>query len=298
MPKRNRGGKRSGSGQTTVPPPTTPNQPPQGRGISPNSVGSFGLPGGVPQKGTLTNGSQLEANWNPGFDNNGDPNVAKWQAQEDDKAARFLSKIDKDYTFSNGKYYDKNGNEISDQFGFYDDESQKFSMALNLNGKPQVMDDAAFDAMVAQNKLQRIYRGESGQNAADRFYNADIGHVGAGSFGAGYYFSTDKGVAIDYARDKSNYTGTGKVETMVLSPTAHAIKLSDLKARMAGMSGRLQRAMEIAGHGNTSPYKNQGYAQAAVKLGYNVIAIDRGYGTYFVAVDRSAFIVRRSLETY
>ena len=37
MPKLNRGGKRSGSGQTTVPPPTTPNQPPRGRGI-----GQFG----------------------------------------------------------------------------------------------------------------------------------------------------------------------------------------------------------------------------------------------------------------
>ena len=286
------GGKRGGSG-TVSPQPAQPAPP--GRGLNMNGMGAFGTP---PQPGTSTNGHDLVADWNPGFDDNGNPQVQKWQGQVDDKAASFLSKVDKDYTYRNGKYYDKNGNEISDQYGFYDGEYQKFSMALGINAKPQVMDDKAFDAMVAQNGLQKLYRGESGQNAADRFFNADIAHAGVGNFGDGYYFSTDKSDAISYAQAKSGYNGTGKVETMVLSPTARAIKLSDLKGRMNSLSPKFRRALQIAGNSNTSGYSNAGYAQAALKLGYNVIAIDRGYNTYCVAIDRSAFIVRKSLETY
>ena len=259
-----------------------------------------GAGNGIPKKGSKTSGHDLIANFNSGFDDNGNAQVTKWQGQVDDKAARFLSKANDDYTFRNGKFYDKNGNVISDQYGFYDGEYQKFSFAMGLNAKPQVMDDAAFDAMVRKNNLQLLYRGESGQNAADRFMNADIGHTGVGNFGDGYYFSTDKDDAIGYARYKSNYNGTGKVETMVLSPTARAIKYSDLEAKFASLSPKLRSALSAAGgSARGSGYGNSGEAQLALKLGYNVVAVDYAGGrTYCYALDRSAFIVKKSLQTY
>lgn len=188
------------------------------------------------------------ANWTPGFDDNGNPQVLKLQSQNDeDKLSRFMSKVNDDLTFRNGKYYDKNGNEVSDQFPFYDGEYQKFSLAMGLNAKPQVMPDKQFDAMVRQNGLQVLYRGESGQAAADRFMTSDLGHTGTGSYGDGYYFSTEKSTAIDYARMKSGWNGTGKVETMVLSPTARAIRYSDLQNAYNSLSPKLQRALQKAG---------------------------------------------------
>lgn len=271
-----------------------------GRGAGYGGIAAgAGAGSGIPKKGSKTSGHDLIANYNSGFDDNGNAQVTKWQGQVDDKAARFLSKANDDYTFRNGQFYDKNGNVITDQYGFYDGEYQKFSFAMGLNAKPQVMDDAAFDAMVQQNNLQLLYRGESGQNAADRFMKADLGHTGVGSFGDGYYFSTDKSNAIGYAQMKSNYNGTGKVETMVLSPTARAIKYTDLEAKFSSLSPKLRSALSAAGRSASAGYNNSGEAQLALKLGYNVVAVDYAGGrTYCYALDRSAFIVKKSLQTY
>lgn len=256
--------------------------------------------GGNPQRGTTIGGTDLEANWTPGFDDNGNPQVIKLQSQNDeDKLARFMSKVNDDLTFRNGKYYDKNGNEVSDQFPFYDGEYQKFSLAMGLNAKPQVMPDKQFDAMVRQNGLQVLYRGESGQAAADRFMTSDLGHTGTGSYGDGYYFSTSKSTAIDYAQMKSGWNGTGKVETMVLSPTARAIRYSDLQKAYNSLSPRLQRALQKAGQSaKGASYDNSGEAQLALRLGYNVVAVDSWGGDYCYAIDRSAFIIRKTVETY
>lgn len=253
-----------------------------------------------PKRGQKVSDHDLIAEYSPGFDDNGNPQVTKWQQQADEnKAARFLSKVNDDYTYRNGKFVDSNGNVISDKYGFYDGEYQKFTMALGLNAKPQVMDDKAFDAMVAKNNLQLLYRGESGQNAADRFYDADISHTGVGNYGDGSYFSTRKSDAIGYAQEKSHYSGTGKVETMVLSPTAHAIKYSELHKIYNSLSPRLRSALDKAGSSAyNSGYGNKGEAQLALRLGYNVVACDDWGRTYCYALDRSAFIVRRSLETY
>ena len=161
------------------------------------------------------------------------------------------------------------------------------------------MDDKSFDAMVKANNLQVLYRGESGQEAADRFMNDELSHIGAGNYGSGYYFSTRKSDAIGYAQSKSKFSGNGKLETMVLSPTARAIKHSDLVNLMSKASPKFLKALGIAGRSDNSGYTNAGEMQFAAKLGYNVIAVDSGWGnTYCFAIDRSAFIVRKSLETY
>ena len=75
-------------------------------------VAGAGAGNGIPKKGSKTSGHDLIANFNSGFDDNGNAQVTKWQGQVDDKAARFLSKANDDYTFRIGKFYDKNGNVI------------------------------------------------------------------------------------------------------------------------------------------------------------------------------------------
>lgn len=249
------------------------------------------------KRGNSKSGTYLIANWNSGYDNNGNANLQKWQNQTDEnKAARYLAKLNGDWTIQNGEVVDANGNRVNDKFGFYDSEFQKFAMAMDMNSKPQVMNDKAFDAMVKAKNLQVLYRGESGQTAADRFMNADYNHTGAGSYGEGHYFSTEYGVAKDYAQEKSRYNGTGIVETMVLSPSARAIRYSDLQSAYNSLSPQLQRSLTKAGQNTTASYWSNGEAFLAAKLGYNVVAIDSFGGTYNYAIDRSAFIVKKTLE--
>lgn len=230
--------------------------------------------------------SSLQGVYAPGWDDNGNPAVQKWQAQDPDKAAKFLAKVHNDVNYSN----------YNDGFTFYEGDFQKFSLALGMNDKPTVLPDAQFDAMVKANNLQVVYRGEAGQSQVDRFMNADFSHTGIGSYGDGFYFSDDKGVANMYAQKKGG--SNGRVFKAVLAPTARIITYDDLVSRMqkdgvysANSGTKLGRALSKQGKSAAAgggKYLNEGEAQYAMKLGYDVVA---GWGGYHYAVNRSAFIV-------
>lgn len=239
------------------------------------------------QRGTSPDGtSTLEGVYAPGWDGDGNPAVQKWQQQDPDKAARFLAKVHNGTDYAN---YD-------DGYGYYEGDYQKFSLTLGMDKGPTVLPDAQFDAMVKANNLQVIYRGEAGDRQVDRFMNAAHSHTGVGSYGDGFYFSDDKQVANSYAQMKGGVNG--RVFKAVLSPSARIITYDALVARMQrdGVYGqssgsRLGRALARQGRSAAaggSSYLNEGEAQYAVKLGYNVVA---GWGGYHYAVDRSAFIV-------
>lgn len=226
---------------------------------------------------------RLQGVYQPGYDNNGNPAVQKWQGQTEDKASRFLARVHNTVDY----------NDYDDGYGFYEGDYQKFSLALGTNDKATVVPDAQFDKIVQANNLQVVYRGEASQRQVDRFMNAEYSHTGVGSYGDGFYFSDNASTANGYASMKGG--SGGRVLKMALSPNARVISYSDLQARMAQAGAGLRSALAKQGmsaRAGGSSYLNEGEAQYALKLGYNVVA-EVGYGgsDYHYALTRDAFIV-------
>jgi hypothetical protein len=120
--------------------------------------------------------------------------------------------------------------------------------------------------------------------------NADYSHTGVGNFGDGFYFSQYASVANSYASSKGG--SSGRVMKMALSPTARCISYTDLMAKMQSASPKLRRSLAKAGSSAwRSGYSNEGQAQFALKLGYNVITGVMGANDYHFALTRDAFIV-------
>lgn len=217
----------------------------------------------------------LKGDFTPGYTNNDNPQLLKWQSQEPDKAARFLGRI----------HNKMDVNDYQDKHPFYDFDGQKFTLALNLNDKPTIMKDADFEQMVRDNNLQVLYRGDSGQEAVDRMMNDTYYHPGTGYYGDGLYFSEEESTANSYAWAKG---GTdGRYTKFTLSPNAHVISYSDLTAKMNAYYGTsFYNALHRAGQ--TSYMGNEGEAMFALRLGYNVIEIHRGK---HVALTRDALVM-------
>ena len=274
-----------------------------GRGAS---SGASGGGGGI-VAGLNANKNQAgyqNGSWNtlqgvhmPGWDDNANPAIQKWQGQTDDKAARFLAKNHNDYQFvpdpndpsgRSGGYIDPKTGEAIDTsgFNFYQGDFQRFSLATGMNSKPMVVDEKTFDAIQQQTGAQVLYRGEASQSQCDRFMNADYSHTGVGSFGDGYYFSQEAWVANDYADDKGGRNG--RVMKMMLMPSARITNYNSVNSAIAGTSANLKSALLKQGNSAMSAYNNEGQAQMAIKQGYNVVTVS---SDYHYAVDRGCFIV-------
>ncbi len=225
------------------------------------------------------NTQQYGAGWQTqgDYDNNGNPALIKYQGQEDDKTANFLASTDRTVDFAN---YD-------DGYSYHDIPLNRLLLRMGVKGGPTVMNDSDFNAYVQQTGQTVMYRGWSGQSAADRFMNAPNNHVGNGIYGDGYYFTPDRGTA-------KSYSGDGTVTKMALSPNARVISYSDLQAKMRATSPRLQSALRHTGtRGSGRTYgSNDGEAQYALKLGYNVVDMGSGY-LYGITAD--AFVVSRKI---
>ncbi len=215
------------------------------------------------------------------YDNGGNPDLIKYQQQEDDKTANFLASTDRNVNLNDPQY--------DDGYGYHDIPLNKLLLRLGVKGGPQVLSETDFNAYVRQTGEQVVYRGWSGQDSADRFMNAKNNHVGNGRYGDGYYYTPDLSTAKVY--------GGGVVTKMALSPSARVISYSALQSEMAKMSPKLQSALRHTGHGGSgrtfSP--NEGEAQAALKLGYN--AVDMG-GGYRFAITADALVVSKKLIRY
>ena len=234
----------------------------------------------IPTQINTYGSNTLQGVYQPGYDNNGNEAVQKWQGQTEDKASKFLAKVSKMDTAN-----------YPDGYDYYDGEYQQFSLALGLDDKPTVMSDAQFEAVVQANGLQKLYRGESGTAAVDRFMNADHSHTGIGSYGDGYYFSEDKSTANSYAASKGG--SQGMVMKMALSPTARVIQYQDLRAQMAKNGSNFTKALNYAGTKGKMSYLNDGEAQMALKMGYNVVTMGSGY---HYALTRDAFIMSDNVK--
>ena len=207
------------------------------------------------------------------YTDNDNPSLVKWQNQTDDKSARFLAKLDRETDLSAAQA------DTNDPWQFYDNPMQKMVVNMGLNNGTTVLSEADFNKYVNQTGSTVLYRGWSGQNAVDRFKQSPNSHIGNGINGDGYYFSADKSTAMGYG-------GTGM--KAALSPNARVIGADAVRAEIYRRGGNLQSALSYAGSGGTRTYgSNEGEAQMALKMGYNVI--DAGWAV--IPLTRDAVVI-------
>lgn len=215
------------------------------------------------------------------WNDDGNPQIVKYQGQDDDKTARFLASTDRTVDLNDPQY--------ADGYDYHDLPLNRLLLRTGVVGQPIVLDDGDFQSLVQQTGAQVVYRGWSGKAAVDRFMNATHNHVGNGVMGDGYYFSPDRNVAASYA---THGFGRGEITQMVLNPMkAKAIELTTLQSMMRRASPTLQRSLNKAGtmgSGRTFG-SNSGEMQYALKMGYNVIVS----GDYVVGGTADAFIVSK-----
>ena len=212
------------------------------------------------------------------YDGNGNPALKQWQQMSDDDIGHYL------HTIANTDL-----SQYDDGYNFYDNSFQKFVLANNLNDKMMVMDDADFNNYVKATNQQVFYRGWSGKQASDRLANAKNYHSGNGIYGDGIYMA--KG-SESTARSYGSY-----VNAYALSPNARVVDHSQVAAKINTLSRKNKKALSYAGgtrDNNRSYGTNSGESQMALKMGYNVIRVDRGSGTYYVALTRDALVQRKS----
>ena len=230
----------------------------------------------VPQN--LKTGSNTINNPDP-YTDNGNEQLLKYQAQDDDKTARFLANVAKTTDYSN---YDDG------QYGFYDNSFQKLALRLGIAHPPKEVSDSVFNQYVQQTGSEVFYRGFSSSDSADRLTKANYFHTGTGVYGDGVYFTQDKATAASYGIGYNK----GAIRKMTLSPDAKVIDYTTLQRSMASASPNLQSAMRAAGSKGSRSYSgNDGEAQWALKNGYNVVRIGSGKSAYYYALSGDALIV-------
>lgn len=213
-----------------------------------------------------------EGNFTPDYTDGNNSALLKWQGQTDeDKIAAYLAKLGKAATPA----------QDAEGYAYHQSPYQNMVIDQNLNkGVYAQLSGAEFDAYCQANSLTPIYRGWNGGKASKiRFENAAASHTGAGRYGEGYYFG-DKSTAGSYA--------AGATTIAALSPSARIVDASIVQQAIRSYRSKTQRAF---GHSGVTPgpyANNNGEAQMALKMGYNVIRTDWCY----VVLTRDAVVTR------
>lgn len=252
------------------------------------NYGGYGSLAGIIQAGQDAAKSNWNINYNPNkhgdYDDGGNPALVKYQQQEDDKTANFLAGTDRNIDLSDPQY--------SDGYVYHDLPLNKLLARLSVKSGPTVMNNSDFNAYLQQTGQQACWRGWSSRDSAQRFLNTTNNHVGNGVMGDGYYFSPNKSTALNFTTHYS--MGNGEMMRLALSPKARVIDLGTLRQAMAQTSPRLQSALSKAGRGGSGRTfgANNGEAQFALKMGYNVI----WNGNYAVAITNDALVACSNLK--
>lgn len=212
-----------------------------------------------------------EGNSNGDYTDNNNPALLKWQGQSDTtKAGRYLAKLGKMQTPA----------QDAEGYAYHQSAFQNMVIDQKLNAPVYAKLNASdFNTYCQQNGLTPIYRGwAGGMGSRQRFENAAASHTGTGIYGEGYYFGS--------ASTARGYGGNTTVAA--LSPAARVVDLDILRSEISrsGISTQLSRS----GYTASSNYgSNNGEAQMALKLGYNVIRTDWSY----VVLTRDAVVIRK-----
>ena len=211
-----------------------------------------------------------EGNSTGDYTDNNNPALLKWQNQQDiTKVQRYLAKLGKQQTPA----------QDAEGYAYHQSPFQNMVIDQNLNAPVYAKLSAAqFNQYCAQNGLTPIYRGwAGGASSRLRFENAQMSHTGAGMYGEGYYFG-DRSTAGSYGRDMT---------VAALSPAARVVDLDVVRAQISKSGASTQFGK--SGSTNSSYGNNNGDAQMALKMGYNVIRTDWSY----VVLTRDALVIRK-----
>lgn len=214
-----------------------------------------------------------EGNFNNDFNDNGNPALVKWQNQQDpDKVAGYLAKLGKQKTPA----------QDAEGWEYHQSAFQNMVLDQALNAPVYAkLSQAEFDAYCQANGLTPIYRGwEGGKSSRDRFENAAMSHTGAGKYGEGYYFG-DKSTGQGYS--------AGALTQAALSPNARIVDLSKVQSALGSYGTKAQKAFQKSGVTPGKYENNNGEAQMALKMGYNVIRTSWCY----VILTRDAVVIRK-----
>lgn len=213
-----------------------------------------------------------EGNSTPDYTDDNNPALLKWQNQTDDrKVAAYLAKLGKAAT----------PGQDAEGIPYHQSPFQNMVIDQNLNSPVFAKLSASdFAQYCQQNNLTPIYRGwTGGVSSRDRFEDASASHVGAGMYGEGYYFG-----------DKTTANSYGSIQTVgALSPKARVVDLDKVRQAISNQSSRTQAAFSHSGRTNSGFANNQGEAQMALKMGYNVIRTDWSY----VVLTRDALVIKK-----
>ena len=254
-----------------------------GRGGSSGLSASFSLRNLIGEAQAAQSGGGWSANTDPNkrgdYDDHGNPNLIKYQGQEDDKTASFLAGTDRNVNLNDPQY--------QDGYSYHNLPLNRLLARMGINKGATVLNDSDFNAYLKATGQTAGYRGWSSSASADRFLNTKNNHVGNGVMGDGYYFSSSRSVAVSYSG--SGRMGRGEITRVALSPSARVIDLGALRTAMYRASPKLQSSLSKAGtYGSGRTYgPNSGESQYALKMGYNVIKS----GNYYVAVTNDALVV-------
>lgn len=191
------------------------------------------------------------------------------------------------------------------------DVTQSFAFQIGLNEKPLVLDNAAFNQYLADNKipqkeiLARTVSGTSYTNADGTKVNLsgndvnDIlrysrvnyigGKHGGTSYGSGAYFEMNGGSNTGYGGGSSSSTMQG-----VLNPkTAKVIEKYQLLRDISSWSSKHPQTARAIGSVN-----NKNLSIYALCMGYNVISsgsssVHGRNGDYYNVIDRSALVLKQ-----
>ena len=189
-------------------------------------------------------------------------------------------------------------NHLSDM----DNNTQKFVYTAGLNGKPEVLDDAAFNQYLKDNNISQSQ--VLARTVGDAKYNVngttiqltpnqitmmlkdgELNYVGGKAankhyYGHGTYFDMNGGRPTGYGSGRNSATCIG-----VLSKNARIVSDSALPAKARAFAASHPKFARAVGS-----YSTNTMSIYALAMGYNVIQ----NGSYHNIIDRTALVMRSS----
>lgn len=198
----------------------------------------------------------------------------------------------------------------------------QFAEAMGLNGKPTILDDAAFDKKVADGEIKPLYRGIHGNKTMtaaqvdNQFRTGAKAYYGLGDVADGIYFAVDKNAIKHYEKTtaimaNANERTSARI-TAALKPGLNVMNLGitdnpfrTIKEEYPEVWAAYGKALEAIGKNRKSgnmkikdvaSHGNPAMSIAAIANGYDGIEFIWGLDgyDYYCVFDRKNIIVRKN----
>lgn len=172
-----------------------------------------------------------------------------------------------------------------------DNDFQRFVYDAGVNDRPQVVDQATFDALPGTTMYRTVNSvydratdvGMSADQIAAQTMQSSLSRIGNGVYGDGFYFADSASASHMYGSRRGDVKRTAVMQAK-LSPTANVVSYSQIMAQYMRDPSSSKRGIG----------SNSGLSMFALRKGYNVI--DVGRNGYYNVLDRSALVMSASIN--